>query len=573
MLLAWTHFNLITRSTFRNGPATMSLPFRPGGANRPVALKPCNPVRRRHNGRDMADLTSSPSAGAPGARTEAFYAGAALLLLGALGVLRLWVVQGFELQGDEAYYWLWSKHLDYGYYSKGPGIAAAIWAGTRLFGDTVLGVRFTSVLLSVLSGLALFEMGRRLFDARTGFWTVVLAATIPLFIAGSLLMTIDPLSVFCWLAAVLTFWKAANTERAAPGWWIATGGLIGLGMLCKFTNAAQIVSFLLFCLWAPGARRHLRRPGFYLMILTAAAFLAPVLLWNERHGWITAQHLTHRGALDQAFRPQPGATLEFWATQALVFSPLYFAGLVWALCRKEWNGPRARPFRYLLSLAAPLPVFYTVLSLNGKWEANWTAPALAVCPVLLAASWLAAGPWRPGLRRWVAGSIALGVVLTAGLHAALVTPFMYGDGRFRRIGGAEDLARQVARAQQELGAAFVICGGYQVAALMSFYLPGQPTAFIVDEPGIQNQFSLWPGYGASRRAGESAIFVGKSPVAPEELAPQFESVALLGEVWSHYHGKNLRTYALFLCRGLKTGAVAAKPDAPRISRMMPGHPW
>src|SRR5215472_5438277 len=67
------------------------------------------------------------------------------------------------LSGDEAYQWLWSKHLALSYYSKPPGIAWLQFVGTRLCGDTELGVRFFSpVLAAILSWVALRFLAREI---------------------------------------------------------------------------------------------------------------------------------------------------------------------------------------------------------------------------------------------------------------------------------------------------------------------------------------------------------------------------------------------------------------------------
>ena len=53
----------------------------------------------------------------------------AIFLLFALTCYRLWFITQMELVPDEAYYWLWSKHLAASYRDKGPGIAWTIaWA-------------------------------------------------------------------------------------------------------------------------------------------------------------------------------------------------------------------------------------------------------------------------------------------------------------------------------------------------------------------------------------------------------------------------------------------------------------
>jgi len=66
----------------------------------------------------------------------------AIFLLFGLTCYRFWFATHLELVPDEAYYWLWSKHLAASYRDKGPAIAWTIAAGTKLFGDTVFGIRF-----------------------------------------------------------------------------------------------------------------------------------------------------------------------------------------------------------------------------------------------------------------------------------------------------------------------------------------------------------------------------------------------------------------------------------------------
>src|SRR5882757_3440344 len=58
-----------------------------------------------------------------------------------------------ELSEDEAYQWLWSKHLALSYYSKPPLIAYLQWLGTHLFGDNEWGVRFFSPVCAAIGSL------------------------------------------------------------------------------------------------------------------------------------------------------------------------------------------------------------------------------------------------------------------------------------------------------------------------------------------------------------------------------------------------------------------------------------
>ena len=82
---------------------------------------------------------------------------AVILLLGT--IFRLWYCTHLELVGDEAYYWLWSRHPDFCYLDKGPVIAWFISAGTALFGQTVFGIRFFATLLALGTGIGIFLLG------------------------------------------------------------------------------------------------------------------------------------------------------------------------------------------------------------------------------------------------------------------------------------------------------------------------------------------------------------------------------------------------------------------------------
>src|ERR1700749_3202797 len=67
----------------------------------------------------------------------------------ALTALRLVAAAWTPLTFDEAYYWLWSKHLAGGYYDHPPMVALVIRAGTMIAGDTELGGRRGGVLLAL----------------------------------------------------------------------------------------------------------------------------------------------------------------------------------------------------------------------------------------------------------------------------------------------------------------------------------------------------------------------------------------------------------------------------------------
>src|SRR3954466_667964 len=107
-----------------------------------------------------------------------------------------------DLSGDEAQYWDWSRNLDLSYYSKGPLIAYIIRASCAIFGDTMPAVRYPALLLGVGTSILTYLLTRFLFNSeRLALGAVLLFHIVPMFIAGSMLMTIDSPMFFCWALA------------------------------------------------------------------------------------------------------------------------------------------------------------------------------------------------------------------------------------------------------------------------------------------------------------------------------------------------------------------------------------
>jgi len=83
--------------------------------------------------------------------------------------LRLVAAAFTPITFDEAYYWMWSKHLAGGYYDHPPMVALLIRLGTLIAGDTELGVRLVSILLALPMSLGDLPGGRQSCSAAGGW--------------------------------------------------------------------------------------------------------------------------------------------------------------------------------------------------------------------------------------------------------------------------------------------------------------------------------------------------------------------------------------------------------------------
>lgn len=496
-----------------------------------------------------------------------------------------WIYLGLgtiELSEDEAYQWLWSKHIDWSYYSKPPGIAVAQWIGTHIAGDTELGVRLLSPLLASGVGFLLLRFLAQFTNGRTAFYFLLAVLATPLLAVGSILITIDPLLVACWMVALLTGWRAWQSDSLA--WWALTGLAWGGAFLCKFASPFLWASWLIFTMAHPPARAVFRRPGFWLALAINLVGTLPVIGWNMAHGWPTIHHLADRSGLSEPWHFKPDFLLDFLLVVPLLINPFFFAAIVHGsvLClRRLWGQrrtavePCARPvLLYFWCLGGPLFLFYLAYTLRARVQPNWIAAS--VLPLMLFATvfWhRRAQDGDPTGRRYLTAGLALGLPILVFLHETNLAQRVLGRPLpakmepLKRVRGYRDLARQVGeqrtRLEQETGKpAFIIADHYGRTGLLSFYLPEAKATVGTDHPLVvvrssdqpENQFWFWPEYRYSSRHGENAIYVmeaDREQAVPERLTREFTTVTSLGLFEVVVRGRRFHQVQLFACRELR----------------------
>jgi 4-amino-4-deoxy-L-arabinose transferase-like glycosyltransferase len=515
------------------------------------------------------------SAGSPHSTLDQHWLRLGYLVLAALLLARLAYIASatIELSRDEAYQWLWSKHLALSYYSKPPLIAYTQFLGTFLWGDTAFGVRFFSPVIAALLGLVLLRFFARAVNARAGFFLLLIITATPLTSVGAVLMTVDPLSVLFWTAAMLAGWRAVQ-ENATARHWLWVGLWMGLGFLSKYTGLFQLLCWgVFFVLWPP-ARKHLRRPGPYLALLVNVVCALPVLIWNWQHQWITVTHVAGDAGLGSAWKPTLRYLGEFIGAEAGLLNPIFFVATVWAAIGFWRRGRHDPRLVYFFSMGAPLFLAFLLYSFHSRILPNWIAPSVLPLFCLMVIYWDTRA--RLGVTRikpWLTAGLALGFIAVVLGHDTDLVAKLTGrllpvnQDPLHRVRGWSGVARVVGEARQELLAegkpVFIIGDHYSLVGEISFYLPkaratvaGDPLVCYRTDPRAINQFFFWPSY--ENRKGQNAIFVReldrdkpRPTPAPVEVERQFESVTELGVTNVFYHKHVLWPLQIYACRGLR----------------------
>jgi len=364
-------------------------------------------------------------AAAAAAAERALWTQRAWAMLAGLCVLRLALnaLGLIPVHFDEAQYWAYGREMAAGHYSKPPLVGWLILASTSALGDTAFALRFFAPLAHLAVGAGVFLVGRRLFDARTGFWAALLYSAAPGVSISAGLMTTDPVMMAGWVLALYALVRALEVQpgpkTAEPwGWWALMGVGVGLGMLAKYTAVALplgLLGYVIFSRETPIAPS--RRRGAALAAGAALLVLSPNLVWNARHGFVTVTHLGENAEVGRGGLVHPGELAEFLGAQFGVIGPVAFLAILAALVTLPFDPARRGDWREraLAWSAAPLLGAMCVQAILSQANANWAAPAY-VGGSILAARWLLARPWGE-----LAGKVqaAVGVV-------AVVAVFLLG---------------------------------------------------------------------------------------------------------------------------------------------------
>jgi len=397
------------------------------------------------------------------------------LTISALVVLRLVAAALTPLTFDEAYYWMWSKHLAGGYYDHPPMVAVVIRLGTLIAGDTEFGVRLVSILLALPMSWAVYRSAAILFGGERIATTAAILLNVTMMASvGTIIVTPDaPLLV---AASFVMFFLAKVLETGRGAWWLAVGAAVGAALLSKYTAMFFGPAILIWLVVVPKLRRWLLSPWPYLGGFVALAIFAPVILWNADHQWVSFIKQLGRARIE-GFKP--AFIAELIPTQIAFATPLVWllgAMGLYALLRRNSGALAARAL--ISATFWTIALYFVWHSLHARVEANWFAP---VYPAFAIAAAVAAHvvPWDPPRKRiadfclrWAAPS---GVLMFVALIVQANTGVLSGyrrDATVRSVGvGWRELAAGIEAVRIRVGASCVLAPDYGTTSWLAFYLP------------------------------------------------------------------------------------------------------
>lgn len=283
----------------------------------------------------------------------------------AIGLLIRLIVAIFLTPGyDEAYYYLYTEHLDWSYFDHPILVALTTGFGRWITGFvSIFTLRLGTVLLHTGSLYLLYLTGSHLFGKKTGVYTLAIASIIPMFQVafGTITLPDSPL-IFFWSASLycasLEFFpvdppqpplergesdlsqtlesresdldqtlesrksdlgQTLENHQSGSQPYQPTSKIIILGILTGLACLGKYHAFLLafgifaFCVITPRYRGVFRSKWAILGVFAFGLTLFPLWFWNSQHDWITFKfHLAER------FEPDPDEPLPSYGIPNLI---------------------------------------------------------------------------------------------------------------------------------------------------------------------------------------------------------------------------------------------------------------
>lgn len=318
-----------------------------------------------------------------------------------------------------------------------PGYYLLLMGWERLFGSGVLAMRMLSALIGAATVGAVYALGRRLYDRRTGTLAALLLAFSPAHIVYSQETRMYALLILAGaLSAIEYYHSALRGEYWSPWRWalfVAAQVLAAYTHFFAFFVLVTLAGWWLVVIWRRGGehRMSLLRRWLACQAISMLLFLPWLSVALRR----AATHATE-GALPPsllAFIDQVWAFLLGGHIALLGREPLYASlarmlalavglAVLYALAR----GARRRETLYFtLQTVLPLAMVWTLMQVRPGFHPRYVLMALVPLCLLLARGTLVL--WRAKGWERVAGSLLLALwIATASLAArALITDPYY----------------------------------------------------------------------------------------------------------------------------------------------------
>lgn len=392
------------------------------------------------------------------------------IFLGVWTVINIIQASFVELHADEAYYWVYSRFLDWGYFDHPPMVALFIKLGDALSAST-LGLRFFTVLTSTLSVYLLWQMLKQYADNIRLF--VLMFSAIVLFHVYGFITTPDsPLSLF----TVLFFYIYQRYEKEDKLKWAV---LLALVIACLLYSKYHAILVLFFTVLSN--LKLLNRRSFWGIVAGSVIIYLPHIWWQVQNNYPSFYyHVIDRSADFYKL----SFTGDYLIAQLALAGPL----IGWYLYKSVLTTKSGDSFLCALKYnCIGIFIFFLLSTFKGRVEAHWTLPAM-LCLFMLAYVAIA----QKGVPKWFEKLAIINIALVVMVRLVLIFPV---DALMKvkivaYYFGTEEWAGQI---KEKAGTSPVIfTDSFQVPSRYNYYTRSTLGFGYDSRYYRKNQYDIWP---------------------------------------------------------------------------------
>ena len=285
----------------------------------------------------------------------------------------------FDLFGDEAQYWIWSKQLDTGYYSKPPLLMWIIGGVTFFFGNSFETLKMIPIIFYLFTGYVVFLLTFQIYKKRD--LAIIVGVSFYLMPAvsfSSFLVSTDIILIFFWTLSLLYLLKIRKDPTLIN--FMLMGIFLGLSFLAKYAAIYFILSLFIFIVLDKKTKEV-----FFKNIFNSGAFILsflliflPNIVWNIKNSWVTFSHTSDNAGLDRAgLHLMQG--VEFLITQGIMIGPIVVVCFLFILKKINFKFED----KFLLSFSLPIFLIVFVESIVVRANANWAAVGIVAIYIFI----------------------------------------------------------------------------------------------------------------------------------------------------------------------------------------------
>ncbi len=271
-----------------------------------------------------------------------------------------WLIFGFatnffiDVNGEEAYYWLFGQYPSWGYLDHPPMIGWLTALGYQII-PNAMGLRFFMPILSVGMVLLIWEI-----TDRQNTWLLIwMSLGLGVLHAASYLVKTDvPLLFF-----VLLFFYGYKNFLKEDNWKAIIILIVSIAgiMLSKYHG------FLVVVLVVFSNLTLLKQKSFWIVVGGVTILMLPHLFWQIEHEFITFKfHLFSRK--DLGFKWE--SVVYFFVVQPFFFGPLTGVVLFYVFLKEKTNDKFERALKFA---GYGVFLFFLFLSFRVEFHKHWTS--------------------------------------------------------------------------------------------------------------------------------------------------------------------------------------------------------